>query len=380
MRRRTAVWAFPAFIFLLVGSLVYLFRDFDEREWPDIAAEGCHAGIFTMPRSLIPPELRDLLGAEAPAKEVELQNALAVTVSELAARELSTASINLNCGTSDYDSNALNVYVIGNDPEKRFAWARGMILTRDDGHQVLVMGDEFWDFFGKAWKPILNWRKELSSPVLDQALGDYYFELYQFYLEWAIAHELGHMRLGHHPQTTWWDNAEQRRLELQADVEAARAIRGNYMQITPQLLGLISETMKYEFERTYHRPWSASDQEPFRSIGPGFVTSAWTIELNHCNSSHPPFLLRSLSMVEASAQVGIEQAQKISKQMREDKREALLQEGSIESQLALEEMQAGAPEKNRDSNQWSTALLELVSDLRNRIILKRRIFSLRCPD
>jgi len=46
----------------------------------------------------------------------------------------------------------------------------------------------------------------------------------------------------------------------------------------------------------------------------------------------------------------------------------------------LEEMQAGAPEKDRDSNQWSTALLELVSDLRKRIILKRRIFSLRCPD
>jgi hypothetical protein len=32
------------------------------------------------------------------------------------------------------------------------------------------------------------------------------------------------------------------------------------------------------------------------------------------------------------------------------------------------------------SNQWSTALLELVSDLCNRIILKRRILSLSCPD
>jgi hypothetical protein len=377
MNRRLLVWAFPTLTFLLVASLIIFLRDFDQRKWPEIAADGCQAGAFTIPQSLIPPELRDLLGDEAPAKEAELRDLLLVTINELAARELPNASVNFNCKIASYDSTALNVYLVGNDPQNRFRWAKGTILTRSDAHQVLVLGNEFWNFFGKAWEPILNWRKEVSNRELLKAFGDYYFELYELYLEWAIAHELGHMHLGHHPQWTWWGNQDQQRLELEADIEAAKTIRRNYMQITPQLLGLVNETMKYEFQETYDRPWSISDGEPFRSVGDGFISSSWRIQLNFCNSTHPPFLLRSLSMIEASAEVGIEQVKQISDQQRNSDKAALMQEGSVESQLALEEMQTETLH-DRYASRWSTALLELVRQLRGRIILHHEFFNLNC--
>ena len=378
MTRHSLSWAVPTLAFVLTAILVYVFRNVNENTWPELAAEGCRARVFTIPNNLLPPDLRVLLGPEAAQRESELRNALPVTINELADRELPAVRVNLNCRSSDYDPNALNVYIVGNDTRGQFKWAEGMILTRSDGHDVLVIGKDFWDFFARAWRPILDWRMQTTNTDFLQALGDHDFELYQFYLEWAIAHELGHMRLGHYPQTAWFDNEKQRRLELEADIEAARTIRGNYMQITPQLLEVVNESMKYEFTQTYHRAWSGSDGEPFQMVGAGFVTSSWTIDLNYCDSTHPPFLLRSLSMIEAAAKVGNEQAQQIAVQERNAKREALLQEGSIESELALEQMPAEEPQDTQSSSQWSTALLELVPQLRNRIILHRRLFSLAC--
>jgi hypothetical protein len=113
--------------------------------------------------------------------------------------------------------------------------------------------------------------------------------------------------------------------------------------------------MKYEFAKTYGRPWAATDGEPFTGLGPGFIVSSWPIELNYCDSTHPPFLLRSLSMIEAAAQVANEQAQAMADDSRRQKEEILKQEGSVESQIALEQLREDHAGQPAAGSQWSEA-------------------------
>ena len=276
--------------------------------WPKKAEEGCAQGDFGLPDHLLPPELRSLLGDRADQKASEIRTEVFTTLNDLIAESFPNTPLNLNCERGAYDRSGINVYVITRDPNHHFSWANKRILTIAETPRVLILGQDFWDFFNDAWHPILRWRGEVSDKDWLAAFGDYVSELYKFYLEWAIAHELGHMKLGHGEHRARWHDSEKPALELAADIEAARTLRRLYSQITPQLLGLINETMKYYFHDTYQRDWGKQDGEAFMSaLGTGFVESEWTISIEDCSATHPPFLIRSISMLEAASSVAFEQ-------------------------------------------------------------------------
>jgi hypothetical protein len=275
--------------------------------WPEQAKLGCSEGSFGLPDSLLPPELTSLLGDRSAQKAAEVRAEVSTTLDDLIVNSFPDTPLNLNCERGAYDPNAINVYVIARDHNERFKWAEKRIVTLSDTPHVLILGQEFWNFFNDAWQPILRWRGEVSDKDWLAAFGEFTTELYQFYLQWAIAHELGHMKLGHYEHRAWWPNSEQPGIELAADIEAARSLRRIYSQITPQLLALINETMKYHFRDTYQRDWTSADGEAFKlALRNGLVESDWNIRIEDCSATHPPFLIRSISMLEAASSVALE--------------------------------------------------------------------------
>jgi hypothetical protein len=299
-------------VFLIATTvLLIVTRERGPVSWVREADGGCRAGLFAIPNNPLPPTLRHILGERAAERGAQTRANLAVSLNELPAEFFPATNVNVNCEHGSYDSTAVNVYVVSRDPESHFSWAKGTILTRPDAHHVLVLGEGFWSFFDQAWQPILAWREGVSDEAFLQAFGDYAAELYDFYLEWSIAHELAHMKLGHVAHSGWWQNTDQQAMETAADIEAARTMRGNYRQITPQLLGLVNETMKLEFARTYGRAWKPTDGPGFEydwaNPERGFANSRWKLTILSTSKTHPPFLLRSISMLEASSTVALEQ-------------------------------------------------------------------------
>ncbi len=309
-RQLLAFGVVAVFVLAIVGLVVGT-REEGTTTWAQDALDGCHAGLFAVPRNPLPPTLRRLLGAGAAQRGVQTRDGLVVSLNELPGEFFPSTRVNINCEHAPYDPTAVNIYVISRDPEDRFSWARSTILTRPDAGRVLILGEGFWAFFDEAWQPILAWRKEVTNESFLKAIGDYAAELYDFYLEWSIAHELAHMKLGHKPHSGWWQNSDQQAMETAADTEAARMMRTNYRQITPQLLGLINETMKVEFPRTYGRPWRPTDGPAFEYDWAhpemGFANSRWAIKLRSTSTTHPPFLIRSIAMLEAASGVALEQ-------------------------------------------------------------------------
>jgi hypothetical protein len=298
------------------------------------------------------------------------------SLNELAAQAFPEVPVNINCERSPYDPNMVNVYIVASDPDNQFQWADGLILTRSDASRVLILGPHFWSFFADAWRPILKWPNEVASPEFAQAAAEYYVPLYELYLQWAVAHEMGHIKLGHKPQEHWWDRPKQQQLEIAADFEAASMLRLNYYQITPTLLGLVKETMKSEFATTYGRPWTEADGEPFAYswLNPesGFTSSTWELRIRACDSTHPPFLLRSVSMLDAASTVALEQTGNIRIEQEERTKDILRKEHSVESEIALAQMEHddAAPELSR-SDLWPIAVNQLARQLSTRIVVTR---------
>lgn len=373
MRRRRFFTIFvPLAVCALLIALLRLMGTYDQPTWSEIAVQGCSDKSFALPDSVLPTELAALLGKDAARRNEELRNSLLVSFHELGAHAFPGARINVNCELAAYDPSMVNIYVVASDPRNHFSWANGLVLTRSDAGRVLVLGPHFWDFFHEAWKPVLVWPQETPSPDFASAAGEFYVPVYEIYLQWSIAHELSHMKLGHSPLGYWWDRSQQRQQEIAADVEAARMLRSDYYQITPHLLGLIQETMKSQFEVTYHHPWAKRDGEPFEYSWfrpeQGFRTSEWHIRVEVCDPTHPPFLLRSLSMLQAASAVAIEQRKQIEIEEKQHTEELLRQEGSLESELALEQMEQGSatPESKR-SDRWAEAVNGLAIKLRSRV-------------
>ena len=371
-RRRLLAISLPVVFCVLLLSLLHFVRDYDQPTWTEMAAQGCSDKTFALPASILPPELVALLGTDATSRNEQLRNSLLVSFNELGAHAFPGARVNVNCEFAAYDPNMVNIYVVASDPDNRFAWASGLVLTRSDAGRVLVLGPHFWDFFREAWRPVLIWPSETTSPAFASAAGEFYIPVYEIYLQWAVAHELGHMKLGHSPLRYWWDRSQQRQQETAADVEAARMLRSDYYQITPHLLGLVQETMKSQFESTYHRPWSKTDGEPFEyswfQPDKGFRISDWHVRVKDCDPTHPPFLLRSLSMLEAASAVALEQRKQIESEEKQQKKEILREEGSIESELALEQLEQGSsPPEFRRSDHWAAGVNKLARQLKARI-------------
>jgi hypothetical protein len=374
--RRLLTGILPLAFMALLALLLHFFQDYEQPTWPQVAMQGCAEKNFSIPSTLLPPELVTLLGNNAAIREQELRSSLLTSIDELAAQAFPGVPINVNCERAPYEPNMVNVYMVANDPHNRFLWADGLILTRSDAGNVLVLGPRFWTFFREAWRPVLSWPKEVSSPEFASAAAEYYVPLYELYLQWAIAHELAHIKLGHKPQEFWWERSKQQRLEIAADVEAARMLRTDYYQVTPTLLGLVKETMKFEFATTYGHPWTAADGEPFTynwlSPESGFASSSWHLKIRACDLTHPPFLLRSVSMLEAASTVALEQSERIRLEENRRKKEILQQEQSVESELALEQLEqkTAAREPSR-FDQWPTAVNQLARQLNARIEVSR---------
>jgi hypothetical protein len=375
MNRRIVSWAFPLGAVGVILLLIWLTRDHEEQDWSAMARVGCQTGAFGRPSDLLPPELRQLRGPLAAADNARLWNSVQVSLNEFARAAFREAKVNLNCSAGSYDGNDLNVYFVTDDRDGSFEFANGMIITRTDAKRVIVFGQRFWDFFSKGWRPVLEWKMETTDPRFLSALGDLYIEAYEFYLEWAIAHELGHIRLNHHAASSWFTSHDQQDVELDADIEAARTLRSEYLQATPHLLGLVKETMKYYFAQTYRRPWTANDGEAFESNGiASFRETTWSIKLPTClHPTHPPFLLRSLAMLDAASVVAREQAAQINEQARKNEAQALSEENSVESELALEQLKEAQDRPSGDATQslWPEAVADLVKQLRRRIQLVR---------
>src|SRR6267378_3488194 len=205
-RRLLAALILVTFCTLLLG-LDYFVAD-DSPTWTQVADQGCRSNAFALPSSILPPELAVLLGNTAPLRDKELRSELLTSIDEFAAEAFPEVPVNINCERASYDPSALNVYFVAHDPDQQFLWAKGLILTRSDANRVIVLGPQFWDFFAQAWGPIWEWKNETSDADFLSALGSYYLDAYGFYLEWAVAHEMGHIRLGHHPTTGFWHTSD----------------------------------------------------------------------------------------------------------------------------------------------------------------------------
>jgi hypothetical protein len=364
-RRALALLVVGGFLALVV--LANCFIKERPTAWAQLAEEGCRARRFAWPSSILPPELAQLLGNAAPQREQELRNEFATSIHEFAGEAFPGVPVNINCEGSPYDPGSLNIYFVADDPDQQFSWSKGLILTRSDASRVIVFGPEFWDFFAQAWKPIWEWRNSTSNHDFLSSLGEYDVNLYQFYLEWAVAHEMGHIRLGHHSSKGFWLTQEDQSLELAADMEAARIMRRQYHSISGYLLGLVNETMKAGFYETYHREWQQSDGDPLRSD--------WKLRALQCDRSHPPFVIRSLSMLEAASRVSQEQREEIEKQEKEGIKKALNESNDIESQIQLEQMLGADKPAPRPSPEYASEI-ELSQRIRSRIVTQHPVFGL----
>jgi hypothetical protein len=358
---------------LVVGgclALVLLINRFTQERpaaWAQLAGDGCRAGRFALPPSILPPELARLLGDAAVQRDREIRSEFLTSVHEFAGEAFSGVPLNINCERSAYDPTSLNIYFVADDPDQRFSWSKGLILTRSDASRVIVFGPEFWDFFAQAWKPIWDWRNRTSNRDFLSALGGYDADIYLFYLEWAVAHEMGHIRLGHHSPKGLWLTQEDQGVELAADIEAARIMRRQYHLISGYLLGLVNETMKAGFYETYHREWQQGDGDPLRSD--------WKLHAVQCDRSHPPFVIRSLSMLEAAGRVSQDQREEIEKQKEEGIKKALSENNDIESQIQIEQMLEADKPAPKLSPQYASEI-ELAQWVRTRIIIERPVFGL----
>jgi hypothetical protein len=369
-RRLLAALILMAFCALLLGLNTLEVED--PSGWAETAAQGCRSHIFELPPSLLPPELAVLLCDTASQRDKELRSELLTSIHEFAGEALPKVPVNINCEQGSYDPSALNVYFVARDPEEQFGWAKGLILTRSDASRVIVLGPQFWSFFAQAWAPIWNWQNEASDPDFRSALGTYYLDIYDFYLKWAVTHEMGHIRLGHHAQRGLWLSHNEQGNELAADIEAARIMQRQYHLISGYLLGLVNETMKAGFYQTYHRKWQVADGDP--------LESEWKLRAVQCDRAHPPFVVRSLSMLEAASEVQEEQAREIQRQEEDGIKEALRQSNDIESQLALEELgekRSSSPSRAPDS---LLPRVQIVSKVRGRIIIEHPVFGICFDD
>jgi hypothetical protein len=122
---------------------------------------------------------------------------------------------------------------------------------------------------------------------------------------------------------------------------------------------------RHAFRDTYNRPWTAADGDP--------LESTWKVHVEQCDNTHPPFIVRSLSMLDAAAQVEKDQADEIRKQQRNDVRAALIQENSVESQIALEQLEQQTPQSAPRST-WTSSLPDVTAKLRKRIIVEHPLF------
>lgn len=338
----------------------------DSPGWAEMATQGCRSHLFELTPSLLPPQLAGLLGDAASQRDKELRSEFLASIHEFAGEAFRNVPVNINCELGAYNSSAVNIYFVARDPEQQFVWAKGLILTRSDASRVIVFGPQFWDFFAQAWAPIWNWQNEVPRQDFRSALASYYPDIYLFYLEWAVAHEMGHIRLGHHAQNGLWISRDEQDIELAADIEAARIMRTQYHPISGYLLGLVEETMKAGFYQTYHREWTPSDGDP--------LEADWKLKAVQCDRAHPTFVARALSMLEAAVKVQEEQAREIQKQEEEGIKKALRQDNDMESQIQMEELEKNkghAPPLN-----FSFLTIQMISKLRARIIIDRPVFGI----
>jgi hypothetical protein len=312
---------------------------------------------------MIPPELAVLLGDTASQRDTELRSEFLTSINEFAAYAFPGLRVNINCDESSYDPSALNIYFVARDPDQQFLWSKGLIVNRSDASHVIIFGEQFWEFFAQAWGPIWRWKNETTDRDFLSGLADYDLNAYEFYLEWAVAHEMGHIRLGHKAGAELWHTAEEQRTEVAADVEAARIMRSQYHLLSGNLLGLVKETLKSGFLETYNRRWQQQDGDP--------LLADWTIRVKQCDVAHPPFIVRSLSMLEAAAKVEQEQAEEIQKQEEEGIEQALSAGNDEESQIALEQMKEKKKEQSERSEDSSLAMIQLAHNLHSRILVER---------
>jgi hypothetical protein len=320
---------------------------------------------------MMPPEVVTLLGNSAPQRDAQLRSELLAAINEFAGEAFPGIPININCEQGPYDPAAINIYFVARDRDQQYVWAKGIILNRSDAGRVIVFGQDFWDFFGQAWGPIWQWKNEVSNRDYLSALGSYYFDCYEFYLEWAVAHEMAHIRLGHHAHVELWPVSREEPQEVAADIEAARIMRRQYHLLSGFLLGVVKETLKFGFSETYHRHWTREDGDPFES--------SWRVEVVQCSETHPPFLVRSLAMLKAAARVEQGQAKEIQEHKEEGIKRALSENGDLESQIALEQLNEGKNLKPESTEDSSTSTIELVDHLRERIVIQHPIMGI-CSD
>jgi len=333
--------------------------------WAQVAEQGCSSKAFDLPTSVLPPELAGLLGNTASQRDKELRSEFLASIDEFAGQAFPGVPVNINCERASYDPAALNIYFVARDPDQQFVWAKGLILNRSDASRVIIFGQEFWEFFGEAWGPIWGWRHETSDPGYLSALADYTLDEYLFYLEWAVAHEMGHIRLGHHAAAEHWHTAAEQQREVAADMEAARILRRQYHLVSGYLLGLVKETLKSGYYETYHRRWQREDGDP--------LDAEWTIEVKQCDTAHPPFIVRSLSMLEAAAKVEEEQAKEIQRQEEEGIQQALSEGNDLESQIALKQQKENQNSTTEPGKDSPASVIPIARRLRGRILIKRPV-------
>jgi hypothetical protein len=84
-------------------------------------------------------------------------------------------------------------------------------------------------------------------------------------------------------------------------------------------------------------------------------------------------------MLKAAAKVEQEQAKEIQEQKEEDIKGALSENGDLESQIALEQLNDGKNPKPEPTEDSSTSTIELVDHLRERIVIQHPIMGI-CSD
>lgn len=316
MTRRHLAVLLPLAAMAALWGLSLLREEQSRTPWDQLAVIGCSQGAFGIPVRPLPRKVAEALGEDVHHQIATMRNAFVVALNEIPPMFFPDTQINLNCDKDAYLPSGVNIYVVNDDRMRVFDEARGRILVYPGPGNIVIFGDEFWWFFLEAWEPIIGWSKEVEgggeeAKLFIEAHAEYLLEPYGLFLEWALAHELAHLKLGHVPAAMGADFAQLQRMELEADIEAMRTLSENYHPSSGHLLGLLAELMKQEFGKARGRAWETSDGKPFDvSWAPGgtkgVTVSPWRIPVLVSDAGHPPVILRTLSMLEASATVALE--------------------------------------------------------------------------
>lgn len=368
MRQFIAVLATVALL-ISTGLLTHDSRSL--RTWSLLLERGCKEAVFGFAGSQVP---RFIAEAASPQAASNMHSQTVDTIRRAVYSFSHTARpdfpVNLNCDIGPFVESGLNVYVVSRD-DPQFAFARGNAITIAAPVNAIILGYGYQDLFGGAWETAairagrLKLARSMASEVNREALeamivasAEFSFESYLIYVEWMVAHEMGHLYYNHSRPSVFTSESKRLAQEQEADRFGARALFASYSMIRAHLQGLLYDAMLENFSRASGRDWTIEDGVPFTLEGGGSAgvkvsAPKWPLCVPGRIGHYDHFLVRTLDMLEALSLV---------------RQEDIVAVSEVERQLNRE----GSSLRLLHDSSWQHSVAQLVLNIRSRLIVMPR--------